>query len=314
MAGTYFDYQPGRIEAKFSHDEKFDFVTLGVRLVGDVTTATACDDRGTFADPVGYQSDPVEFSLYFSSVYCPFRDFLRFLEAVSIEVQECGFEWDAEGPSGKMKWRRRFVKDTGFLTMEWQSADNRFSHRTMLNTRQAVKTLYESFRAFVDSEDYDPLRYEKLTNGEEFQLVMSDASLYDLELKLAALDAQSAHSAITRLRTAAGARHSEGPKASFPLSYFFEREWSELPLTEWDSWIPEDWDTLGQGKRADALRELFGWGSLGWYGANLRELRSSTVEAWLSEPEPPPRRSYRIPVKSDVEARNPEGLSSDGSL
>lgn len=272
MAGTFLDYQPGRIEARFSHDEKFDYITLDVRLIGDVTTATACDDRGTFADPIDYQSAPVEFSLYFSSVYCPFRDFLRFLEAVTVEVQECGFEWDAEGPSGKMKWRRRFVKDTGFLTIEWQSAETSFSHRTMLNTRQTLKTLYESFRVFVDSEDYDPLRYEELSNGEGFRLVIADASLDDLVRALVRLDSQSVHSAITRLRNTAGARSTQGPKSSFPLSHYFELGWSELPLSEWDSWIPDDWDALSQSQRAGAIRDLFGWGQFGWYGANLREL------------------------------------------
>jgi hypothetical protein len=205
-----------------------------------------------------------------------------------------------------MKWHRRCVDDTGFLTIEWLSSRSTFSHRTMLNTRQAVKTLYQSFRSFVTSEDYDPLRYEEVTNGEGFQLVIANASLDDLVSALIPLDTTAVHSVITRLRETAGARTIKGAKASYPLSYYFDQCWSELPLSEWDSWITEKWDTLNQGQRADDLFDLFGGGGLGWYGANLRELRSPIVEEWLAKAEPPPRRSYRIPVKPDNAGDNDE--------
>jgi hypothetical protein len=296
MAGTFFDYEPGRIDTKFSHDSDFDYINLDIRMVGDITSTTECDDHGRFSDPVKHQSKPLEFSVYFSSVFCPFGDFIRFLEAITIEVQECGFEWDPEGPTGRMHWDRRFLNDTGFLTVEWLSKDS-FSHRTMLNTRQVVRSLYESFRSFVTSEDYDPLRYEEMRNGEGFQLVIADASLDDLTKALLPLDSTSVHSAITRLRETIGSRKSKGPKTSYPLSFYFEKDWSELPLSEWDSWISEDWDSFNPEQRTNDLHELLGWGSLGWDGANLRELRSTLVEEWLAKPEPPPRRSYKIPVR-----------------
>lgn len=307
MAGTYFDYQPGSIEAKFSHDIDFDFINLDVRLVGDTTMMTYCDEQGKFANPILHKKKTVGFSVYFSSVFCPFQDFIRFLEAITVEVQECGFDWDPEGPMGRMNWRRRFVNDTGFLTIEWQAHKERFSHRTMLNTRQAVKALYESFRSFVDSDEYDPLRYEEISNGEAFQLVLSDASLDELVNALIQLNFQSAHSAISRLRDTASERSSQGPMVAFPLDYFLQPDWSELPLSEWEPWISEKWETLNQTERADDLRAMLVWGKLGWSGCNLRGLRSTLVEAWLAQPEPPPRRPFGIPVKPEVDAQETDG-------
>ena len=139
MSGIFFDYEPGRIHARFSHRGKSDDINLEIRMDGDVTTTTDCDDEWHLAEPENWQKDGTEFTVYMSSVFCPFPDFIRFLEAISIEVQECGFRWMAEGPDGAIQWTRRAIQDTGFLTVEWSSEDS-FSHRMMLNTRQAVRT------------------------------------------------------------------------------------------------------------------------------------------------------------------------------
>jgi len=96
----------------------------------------------------------------------------------------------------------------------------------------------------------------------------------------------------------------KGPKLSFPLSYYFEEGWSELPLSEWDSWLSTEWDAMNQEQRVADLQELFEVGCLGWHGANLREMRSPMVEEWLSKPEPPPRRTFKIPVITQDECND----------
>lgn len=312
MAGTYFDYQPGRMEAKFSHDEKFDYVTLGVRLVGDITTATACDDRGTFADPVDLPVGPRRILGIFLVGILPVLGFPQ-VPGSGHRRPGVRFRMGRRGPVRKNEMaptvrQRYWLPDDG-VAIGGKPLQPPHDAEHPASGQNTIRILPR----FVDSEDYDPLRYEELSNGEGFQLVIADASLDDLAQALTPLDSQSVHSAIARLWDTAAARSTQGPKASFPLSHYFERGWSELPLSEWDSWIPDDWDALDQSRRAGAVRELFGWGRFGWYGAHLRELRSVTVEAWLAEPEPPPRRSYRIPVKSGGETRDSEGPSSDGS-
>ena len=303
MAGTFFDYAPGRLEAQFSHDTEFDYINLDLKMSGETTTTTACDDRWQLARPVDHAAPAVEFQVYMSSVFCPFRDFIRFLEAITIEVQDCGFEWDPEGPSAKMHWTRRHINDTGFLTVEWHSSEKQLSHRMMLNTRQTVRSLYDAFRSFVESPDYDPLRYEGVTNGESFSMIMSNANLDDLAIRLARLDSNQADAVIVRLREIIGDRSLKGPKARHPIELFFESTETRVPLNEYDSWISAEWNLLDKDERISDLREMFGWGSMGWTGANLREIRSSLIESWLALPEPPPRRNYRIPRSIDDNPR-----------
>ncbi len=299
MSGTFFDYEPGRIETQFSHDTEYDYINLDIRMDGDITTTTECDDQGRLAEPENHQKECAEFQVYLSSVFCPFGDFIRFLEAITLDVQECAFSWDAEGPQGEMRWKRRFFQDTGFLTVEWYSSEKKFSHRMMLNTRQAVRALYTAFRSFVESSDYDPIRYEELTQGESFALVLSNASLDDLASKLAQMDAATAEAMIRRFREVVGDRHLKGPKQSFPIEHFLGSTETAAHFNEDDLWIPPEWDSWHSDQRIDELKKIYSWGTSSWFGANLRELRSKLVEDWLALPEPPPRRDFKIPRPID---------------
>ena len=294
MSGTFFDYEPGRIDARFSHDSKFDHITLDIRMGGDATISTNCDDGFHLAVSENHKKDDMEFQVYVSSVFCPFGDFIRFLEAITIGVQECSFEWDSEGPDGKMHWKRRHIQDTGFLTVDWHSSKKNFSYRMMLNRWQVVGALYTAFRTFAESPDYDPLRYEELAIGESFALVLSNATLDDLAGALVRLNAAAAETVIQRLRDAVGGRHTEGPKMNFPIEFFLESTETGTPPREfYMPWIHPEWRSWSIDQRLADLTELFGDGYSSWHGANLRELRSKLVEDWLAFPEPPTRQSDR---------------------
>ena len=297
MGGTFFDYQPGRIQARFSHDTKFDYINLDIGLEGSITTTTECDDEWHLAEPKTSQGDRAEFTVYMSSVLCPFLDFIRFLEAISIDVQECGFIWDAEGPEGAMRWRRRFLQDTGFLTVEWSSKEQ-FNHRMMLNTRQAVRILYGAFRAFVESSDYDPIRYEELTCGENFSLVLADASLDDLVRRVVTFDADKAEDVIQYLWDTVSCRCEGGSKSTFSIDYFVGANVPKARSSADDSWIKPEWNALSADQRVATLKTIFDWKSTSPSGANLRELRSKLVEDWLALPEPPPRRKIPVPLST----------------
>jgi hypothetical protein len=294
MAGTYFEYTPGRIATRFSHDAEFDYVNLDISMDGDITTTIDCDEDNRLGKPQDHKRERVNLRVFMSSVFCPFRDFLRFLEAITLEVQHCSFGWDAEGPNGEMHWQRRFIRDTGFLTITWDANENEISHRMMLNTRQTVKELYSAFRTFVESPDYDPLRYEELANGEKFSLVLSDASLEDLARAIAALNVDGAHAAIRRIQDAVSNRSLRGPKLSFPITYFVDVRTVANYSGDPDTSMPADWKDLEVEQRMTRLMEIFEGDGSSWYGDNLRELRSKMVEEWLAQPEPPLRRNFSI--------------------
>ncbi len=295
MSGTFLTYKPGRIDARFSHDQRFDYINLDIFLDGDITVTTDCDDEFRLATPENHKKENVEFQVYMSSVFCPFGDFIRFLEAITLEVQECSFTWDSEGPEGRMRWERRSIHDTGFLTVEWNSSKTQFSHRMMLKTQQAVGALYTAFRAFAESPEYDPLRYERLTIGNGIALVLSDASLDDLAGAIVVLDAIAAETVVQRLRNAMGERRDGELKRSFPIRSFLEPTGTIMPSGEfYQPWICPEWDSWDFDQRFNDLNELFDGGASSWYGANLRELRSRLVEDWLASPELPPPERYEI--------------------
>jgi hypothetical protein len=285
MTGILFHYQPGQIDAQFSHANKYDDIKLDIRMDGDVTITTECDNDRNLAQPEAYQKEAVEFSVYMSSVFCPFEDLIRFLEAISLEVQECAFRWEGEGPDGEMRWNRRYLNDTGFLTVNWCSNTDEFSYRMMLNTRQTVGMLYTAFRSFIESDAYDPIRYEEIGFGDSFELVLSNATLADLSEALTQLKAEAAETVIQRLNDTVGNRYSECQKLSFPLDYFLKTDHMPKSNKE-DAVIPAEWDSWDQEQQRGSINSIYDWKYTLGFGANLRQLRSTLVESWLAQPVP----------------------------
>lgn len=275
----HFDYAPGQLEACFSHDTQFDYINLDIRLGGDVTWVTESDPQcHSFGPQVRHQRPSVESQLYVSSVFCPFRDFVSFLEAICVGVQECAFVWDAEGPTGEFRWQRS-GDAAGQLTVRWSSSGEPIRWQTNLQTSRVVEALYRAFRGFVESPAYDPLRYERLTRGEALQCVLHPESLDELCRSLATLDAQTAAAVIVQMEDVAQARSMAGPALTFPIAHY-------LGLVDQcrvvDGVLPGCWDTWTFEQRLMQLDELLRTEVSSWEGENLRALRSVLVEDWLA--------------------------------
>ncbi len=89
MSGTFFKYTPGRIDARFSHAPEFDYINLRIKMHGAVVKTTDCDDQFRAEKSVESADPCLKFTVYMTSVFCPFKDFIRFLEAMAIQVQDC---------------------------------------------------------------------------------------------------------------------------------------------------------------------------------------------------------------------------------
>jgi len=136
MPGTVFDYEPGRVDARFRQDPEHDRIWVELALEGHVVTTTECDENWELSNSTDHPADRATCTVYMDSTFCPFSDFVRFLAAICTEVLECGFYWNAEGPSGEMKWKRGSLRDrTGFLDVSWYAGKDSFSHRVMVSTR-----------------------------------------------------------------------------------------------------------------------------------------------------------------------------------
>ncbi len=294
-----------RLDAHFSHGSDFDYIRLRMRLGAPlVRPAGRCG-----GPPIGATEQTrlprLAVSVHMTSVFCPFADFVRFLEAMAIDVQECAFNWDPEGLFAEMRWERRQPGRDGFLTVTWKGSYagrvQEFSQRMWLDTRQAVRMLYSAFRRFVESSEYDPLRYESLTTGEAFALVVSDTSLDRLADVMSRLDADAARRLAGRLCNLISLHSCGTLPRKRTLSELLDAMASpELDDEVGQCLIPPEWNDWSLERRLSDVRDgLFSGGAPGWYGANLRQLRSQFLEEWLTTGQtqsfrPPPRTSPPI--------------------
>jgi hypothetical protein len=272
-----FDHAPGFITAQFSHSD-FDYIDLHLRLGGEVTEITEWDEHGEPLSTRKVQTSSVECKLFMSSPECAFGDLVSFLEAVAIGVQECAFSWCAEGPGGEMRWND--ARDRGSLTVIWRSQAGSFRYECLLDKRQVLEALYSSFRAFVESPAYQPLRYESLKIREAFEVVLEDASAGDVAAALVALDAERANAVVKKLECAIDAAKLAGSRVRFPLAYYLAGE-EVAPCEEHDV-LFAGWDALAPAQRHARLDKFLSYDRSGWFGANLRQLRSQIVEGWLA--------------------------------
>lgn len=272
---------PDKLKARFSHAADFDYICLRLALEGAAVHATPYDEECQ-----GLRFTKVrKLSVYMSSVWCPFRNYIRFLEAIAIQVQECSFSWDAEGPDGGMKWERRGFDDTGILTISWVDRHRTFKYRMVLETRQALRMLYTAFRRFVESPEYDPLRYEELDEKEAIALVIDSNDFDALVEIIINIDADRAERFIHGITSTISGRSVEGPNQQYSLKYFLAlAESIEIPYIDEDRWIdPGNWSIWSQEQRKSEVHDMFERGPCGWFGDNLRELRSPLIEEWLSK-------------------------------
>lgn len=169
MSGVIIAWEAGVLEAGFRHD-RFDYLMLDIHMHGAVRVDTEVDDLFRKGRPDVSPMDGLRLSMRMSSTFCPIRDFIRFLEAIVVGVQECAFEWDAEGPDGRMEWLRS-SGGRGFLTVFWpmnyRSDGTREDGVGMLmERRQVVTALYYAFRSFAESASYRAQDYEWACGGD----------------------------------------------------------------------------------------------------------------------------------------------------
>lgn len=281
------------IEAAFSHAEEFDYIELGLAFEGIVFCSSPCSSNWYDAPWEDSPCEHADFLVYFSSVFCAFGAFVKFLEAIAVGVEECAFGWDPEGPDGSFSWRRASHDGTGFLSVVWRSKTS-FRYVVRIDGKRAVRALYGAFREFVGSESYDPIRYERMTIGETLSLVLKEGDFDLLPAELAKMDATGANGLINAANGGPDRREITGPKHRYPLSYVLENlvrddpVAGELPAAELiPMWVPAGWDEWSTERRLEEVEAIMGLGDGPWYGANLREMRSALVESWLEKENAP---------------------------
>lgn len=274
-----FRSQPGGLNARFYHSI-FDYIELDLRMGGDTTWVqeVELETTRTRGAEKRFAKPSVEYTVCFSSLSCAFPGFIRFLEAITIGVEECAFSWNAEGPDGRMQWN-----SSGRLRLQWSTLDGKIDQTTSVRAHDVVETLYTAFRLFVDSPDYDPLSYEHLQVWDAYSLVLADAGLGDLARAVAKLPAAEAGAVLMRASAAAQGRGSDAsspPAARHPLEWYLQTQ-PQADIT-W-SLLPDAWNTWSEARRKRHVgRRWARTNDSAWFGTNLRRLRSERIEAWLA--------------------------------
>ncbi|WP_374356430.1 hypothetical protein [Limnohabitans sp.] len=140
----------------------------------------------------------------------------------------------------------------------------------------------------IESEDYDPILYESITDGEAFDLTVTEGSSALAE-EIARRDRSSAFQLI-RAVSLRSRDYEKGPDRSEDLATFMGVANSMPPVDLTDEierdhvkfLLGESWDEWPFDERLAYVHQVvFGFRLNGLTGDRLRELRSERIETWL---------------------------------
>jgi hypothetical protein len=223
-----------------------------------------------------------------SSVYCPFRAMISWLEALAVGAQDCTWHWEAEGPEAAI----RFDRDNVSASLSCESyRKHRWSNALefRISRRAVVHAFYTGLRAFAGSSEYQPERYFG-----EFNPLLDERPGFNPDTfidLLLPLDTATASTILGAL----GEEATYDPVDDFPgdpldrlmacLDGSLQRHAEanahrRRPILE-----RVLWDKLGPAARRRVLtRYCHRIQNSSAFGADLSFLRSEIVERYLSQP------------------------------
>ena len=291
MAGMFYDYFDGYLRVTFRNGPWRGDIEILLQVSGDTVATTPCDDDFEKGEPqIAVAEDVVLRCWTSASVSSFFLHMVSWLEAVTCDVAECAFFWDGEGPEGELRWFGG-QRNSGTLSLVWSGRHDSpaIDHKVRLEKVQMVRTLYQSFREFVESDRYDPISYETLLYGEIFDLVVIEGR-ETLVKELAVRDRAEAYALIGTILELAYEFEKGFPRRAYIAEFLrmskIYWEGRSIDADEIEAqiaylldkaWI--DW-TVDQRSRF-VEDELFLFSGGGGFGESLRALHSPLLESWL---------------------------------
>lgn len=281
---------PGHLRVDLAYSERSGHIEIGFYIYEAVTITTGCYEEDGIGDPDVLVGPDAMLRVWASSSSGSFfREMICWLEAIATGVRECAFIWDGEGPDGELRWHRDF-KGSGHLEIKWSGGcgSAAFQHEAKLNRHQLVAAMYGAFVAWIQSDAYDPILFESMTDGEAYSLLVKEGLLPFAE-EIARRDRSSAFQLI-RVVWNCSRDYDMGPRRGEDLATFIRMADSKPPFDLTDEierdhiqfLIDSAWDQWSFDERLAYVHEVvFGFRSDGLTGDRLRELRSQRIEAWL---------------------------------
>lgn len=274
MTGYLFNYGRGRVNVHFVQDDH-GWMDMHLRVREGVDTATEVDDGFEPVDSFARGGVLHRRKLRISAVFCPFPQMIAWLEAISLGLKHCSWQWDGEGPEYCLEWNGRQLV-IGDLYGQLDEV------RIKMPRRELVAAFYRPFRRFAGSRRYRPDAYEERRLG-EIMVERNGKGLTEDELRgqLLTLPAAEVERRLQGLHRRVALISESSDEVHWPGAYRVPEEGSES--TWLFPYVTSEWDGWDVARRRSHLREIFDRVSHGYFGTPLRGLRSEILERFLRQ-------------------------------
>jgi hypothetical protein len=227
------------------------------------------------------------FETRFSDVYDPIPSFKKWLEAISIGVEQCSFWFDTEGKDIKFDLARvSYDKELFTVTEPYDDADIFLSD--YVDRRQLVEVLYFGLLEFRNSSNFIKdeweieYMWERLTGilKIDYETLLDEFSKFDREgLKRLLFKADPRYLASCPSapeEEAFGYLVDDFLGNEIPSVY----EIVETPM-EWN--IPEDYDDWSIERKKALVKECLDEATSGQEGTKIEDFKSKIIENYLNQ-------------------------------
>jgi len=227
----------------------------------------------------------------FSEVYDPIKDFKKWLEAISIGVQQTSFFFDNEGVEIQFNYNKASY-DREFFTISIPENNNQILLQANVYRRQLVKACYMGLIDFANSDRYNPAAWEFFTVKEEINrlLGIKETDLIDYLLQFSYNELKSLYLDAVPLQTTL-------KLDELNIYQKLRIVFNQLPKEEQVSTlgnkleIPvvthyyEDYDQLMNNEKRLFIRKNINENLFGYEGTKLSEFKSTIIEDFLVQQE-----------------------------
>jgi len=228
------------------------------------------------------------FDSRFSTVFDPIIDFKNWLEAISVGVKQCSFEYDTEGNVIMLDLNRIFW-DEEELTVSEAYSDGAIFIKGVVSRKQIVEAFYNGLLSFTTSDKFKSEEweieyiYERLStalNWDKEKQVTELCKLNRIELKEVLFNADPSYNV-----SFPSLKNQEDRIKFFvnEITTGIKDETIERIKTPSEWQVPDDYNFWEADKKEIYVRECLDHPVDGNRGTKIKDFRSPLIEKFLGE-------------------------------
>ncbi len=199
-----------------------------------------------------------------SEVFDPFPSLIRWLKAILTGVDECRSEFNEEGNIKTFIAHRRWDETLWFRISD-SAPESHLLLEAVVNRHQLIEALYRGIQKFALSDGYKRDHWDFISVSDKLKTLAPNLTLDAIIQSLAKLNQQEL------------------------IAQFNEADQRYVEIRGTDSiadWpVPAEYNSWPAEQREEFLWQSANEHINSWDGTNLRELKSRTIESYLTHPE-----------------------------